>query len=191
MMALYFRVVPYDDLAIVSGYAGDRVAKLRYFLVESGIYHQLLARNPGNKLYRFNEAAVQGEIANLLAALGNPQEAGRLARTAISTLNTLALQPQASSIELSVAARALLETKVRGLVDLKLALSLAKRADTPDSGDSEVKETLANAYWENGDRQSAIRAIEQALALIESQPTPTRISLEKSLAHYRTAKLPR
>jgi Flp pilus assembly protein TadD len=74
------------------------------------------------------------------------------------------------------------------MADPKLGLELAKRAAALDPKDSEVQEILGEAYWLNRDRQSAVEAIEQALALIEPAPTPARRALEKTLAQYRGAR---
>jgi cytochrome c-type biogenesis protein CcmH/NrfG len=79
------------------------------------------------------------------------------------------------------------ETKVPAMADAKLGLVLAKRAAALDPKDSEVQEILAKAYWFNGERQFAVQAIEQALALIEPTPTPARQALEKTLGQYRSA----
>jgi hypothetical protein len=53
-----------------------------------------------------------------------------------------------------------------------------------------MQEVLAEAYWRNGNRDGAIHGIEKALSLIEQKPTPAREHLEKTLAEYRTGKLP-
>jgi Flp pilus assembly protein TadD len=111
----------------------------------------------------------------------------RLARAGIATLRELASDPQASPVELAVAARALLETKVSAMANPKMGLELARRSAALDPKDSEVQEILGEAFWLNGGRASAVQAIEQALSLIEAAPTPARKALEKTLAHYRTA----
>ena len=187
--ALFFRTIPYRNLGIVSGYAGHPDAKLRYFLTAIGIYDQLSARSPGNQSYRLGQAELHSDTANLSAEAGQNEEALRLARAGISTLKEIASEAQASPVELAVAARALLETKVPAMADAKLGLVLGKRAAALDPKDSEVQEILGEAYWLNGDRASAVEAIEQALALIEPAPTPARRALEKTLAQYRTAPL--
>ena len=187
--ALFFRSIPYRDLAIVNGFAGHPDAQLHDFLIAIEIGDQLLARNPGNPTYRFGRAELQADAANLCAAAGRTDEALRLARAGISTLKEIAAQPHASPVEVAVAARALLETKVPALADPKLGLALARRAAALDPEDSEVQQILGEGYWRNGDRASAAQAIEQALALIEPQPTPGRRQLEKTLAQYRSAPL--
>ncbi|MGA2116899.1 MAG: protein kinase [Bryobacteraceae bacterium] len=187
IMALYFRAIPYRDLGIVSGYAGHPDAKLRYFLIAIEIYDRLMAKNPANQAYRFAQAELQSDAADLSAGVGRSAEALRLAQAGLRTLKEIASGPQASPVELAIAARALLETKVTAMADPKLGLELAKRAAALDPRDSEVQEILGEAYWLNRDRQSAVEAIEQALALIEPAPTPTRRALEKTLAQYRGA----
>lgn len=188
IMALYFRTIPYRDLGIVSGYAGNQDAKLRYFLTAVEFYDRLRAKNPANRTYRFAQAELQADCANISSDLGRRALALQLARSGITTLRELASEPQASPVELAVSARALVETKIPHLADPKLGLVLAKRAVALDPKDSEVQEILAKAYWLNGDRQPAVQAIEQAIALIEQAPTPARQALEKTLAQYRSAR---
>ncbi len=189
IMALFFRTIPYRDLGIISGYAGHPDAKLRYLLIAIGIYDDLRAKNPENKGYPFGQAELEVDAANLSVEAGRQQEALRLARAGISTLKEVAAQPQASPVELAITARALLETKVSSLRDVKLGLTLVKRAAALAPKDSEVQEILAEGYWLNGDRPAAVEAIQQALALIELTPTPGRRALEKTLAQYRTAPI--
>ncbi len=64
---------------------------------------------------------------------------------------------------------------------------MARRAAALDPKDSEIQEILGEAHWLNGDRPAGVQALEQALALIEPSPTPTRRALEKTLAQYRGA----
>jgi eukaryotic-like serine/threonine-protein kinase len=187
VMALYFRTIPYRDLGIISGSAGHPDAKLRYFLIVIGIDDRLLARNPANRTYRFGQAELQADAANLSLAAGRTADAMRLARAGITTLREIALQPQAAPVEMAIAARALLETKVPKMADAKVGLVLARRAAALDPRDSEVQEILGEACWLNGDRQAAVQSIEQALALIEPAPTPARKALEKTLARYRSS----
>jgi non-specific serine/threonine protein kinase/serine/threonine-protein kinase len=185
--ALYFRAIPYRDLGIISGYAGDLPAKLKNFLVVIGIDDQLLAKNPANRAYRFSRAEMQADAADLSLGAGHRDEAMRLARDGMAALRALAADPKASPVELAVAARHLLETKVPGMVDITIGLDFAKRSAAIDPKDAEVQEILGEAYWLNGDRDHAVHALEQSLSLIEPAPTPARRELEATLAHYRIA----
>ncbi len=187
--ALYFRAIPYRDLGIISGYAGDSAAKLKNFLTVIAIYNQLLAKNPSNRTYRFPRAEMQADAANLTLAAGHRDEALQLARAGIGELRELAADAKASPVELAVAARHLLETKFPALADATKGLEFAKRSAALDPKDSEVQEILGEAYWLNGERENAVHAVEQSLSLIEPAPTPTRHELEKTLAFYRAAPL--
>jgi Flp pilus assembly protein TadD len=73
---------------------------------------------------------------------------------------------------------------------LSLAVALVTCANAQAGDDSEMQEALAEAYWRNGNRDGAIQATEKALSLIEQKPTRAREHLEKTLAVYRTGKLP-
>jgi tetratricopeptide (TPR) repeat protein len=184
VMALSFRTIPYRNLGIISGLAGKTTDQLHYFLQTCQIYDQLLAINPANETYRFSQAELRSDAANLMLP-ADPREAKRLGRLAIDTMKEAASSPQASAVELAITARSLIETKVPGLSDPKLALSLAQRSAALDAHDSEVMSILGEAYWANGDRSGAIRSAEQALALTGPTPTPERIELEAALAKYR------
>ena len=187
VMALYFRTIPYRDLGIVSGFAGHNDAKLRYFLTAIAIGDELRAKDPANRSYRLGQAELQADAANLSAEAGQRDAALRLARAGIATLKEIAAQPQASPVELAIAARALVETKASEMADARLGLSLAERAALLAPQDSEVQEILGEAHWRNGDRPGAVEALQRALALIEPAATPTRRALEKTLAEYRGA----
>ena len=190
VMALFFRVTPYRNLAIVNENAGNIAASRENFLAAIAIYDLLLQRSPSNRNYRLGRAELQTGAANHSVKLHLLADAERLAREGIGFLKEAAQSPDASPVELVIAARSLLESQVVALCDYSLALAFAKRASILGGDDSEMQEVLAEAYWRTGDRDGAIRAIEKALSLIERKPTPVRDRLEKTLAEYRSGKLP-
>jgi tetratricopeptide (TPR) repeat protein len=178
------------DLAIIHQMAGHTAASLENFLATLSVYDQLLARSPSNFRFRFSQAELASNAANLAMKLGRTAEAKRLADGAMPALKQLAAGPDASEVELAIAARNLLETEVRPWRDPKLALAFAKKSGQMNGKDAEIQEILAEAYWFNGDRAHAVQSIQQSLALIEQTPTPARQSLEKTLHLYQTGKLP-
>ena len=188
--ALYFRTIPWRDLAIVHELAGHTAASLASFLGAVAINDRLIAHNPANLAFRFSRAELASSAANNALRLGHTAEAERLAKSAIPVLKQIAASPDASDVELAITARHLLETEVVSLRDPKLALSLALKSSQMNSKDAEIQEILAEAYWANGDRAHAIESIQKSLALIEQTPTPTRQNFEKALHKYQTAKLP-
>lgn len=190
VQALYFRTIPLRDLAIIHQMAGHTAASLENFLATLSVYDQLLARSPSNFRFRFSQAELASNAANLAMKLGRTAEAKRLADGAMPALKQLAAGPDASEVELAIAARNLLETEVRPWRDPKLALAFAKKSGQMNGKDAEIQEILAEAYWFNGDRAHAVQSIQQSLALIEQTPTPARQSLEKTLHLYQTGKLP-
>jgi tetratricopeptide (TPR) repeat protein len=184
------RTTPYRNLAIINEYAGYIAASLRNFLAVIAIYDRLLERSPSNHNYRFSRAESQMAAANHSLKLHRIADAERLAREGISFLKEAARSPDASPVELVITARSLLECEVPAMRDYPLALTLVTRANAQPGDDSEMREVLAEAYWRNGNRDGAIHAIEKALSLIEQRPTPAREHLEKTLAEYRSGKLP-
>ncbi len=190
MQALYFRTIPWRDLAIVHQMAGQKAASLQAFLATIAVMDRLIHQSPSNLGYRFARAELQSSAANLAMKLGRKAEAEKLANAALPVLKQAAERPDASAVELAIAARNLLETEVRSLRDPKLALTFAIKSSQMDAKDAEIQEILAKAYWFNGDRPHAVQSIQQSLALIEQTPTPTRQALEKTLRQYQTVKLP-
>ena len=190
IQALYFRSIPLRDLAIVHQMAGQNAASLQTFLANIEVMDRLIVQSPSNLGYRFSRAELESSAANLATKLGRMGEAEQLASAALPVLKQAAERPDASAVELAIAARHLLETEVRRLRDPKLALTFAIKSSQLDAKDSEIQEILAEAYWFNGDRPHAVAAIQQSLALIEQTPTPTRQAFEKTFRMYQTAKLP-
>ena len=188
--ALYFRTIPWRDLAIVHELAGHTAASLASFLGAIAFNDRLITHSPANLAFRFSRAELASSAANNAMRLGNTAEAERLAKSALPTLKEIASSPDASDVELAIAARHLLETEVVSLRDPKLALTLALKSSQMNNKDAEIQEILAEAYWMNGDRAHAIESIQKSLALIEQTPTPTRQNFEKALHRYQTAKLP-
>jgi tetratricopeptide (TPR) repeat protein len=188
--ALFFRTIPYRDLAIVHQMAGHDSASLENFLAAIAVYDRLLAQSPANHNYRFARAELQASAGSLSIRLGRIPEGQRLASEAQPFLKETAQSEAANPVELAIAARCLLECEVRSLRDYKLALEFIQRAAAKDGQDSEIQEILGEAYWMNGAREPAIQAVERALSLIEQGPTPGRQALEKTLARYRGARLP-
>ena len=84
------------------------------------------------------------------------------------------------------------EEELPEFCDARKGLELAKRANDAAAGkDYVVLETLGQAYWINRDRDNAVKAIGQALMLIEApaagkEPSRVRRVYEKTLRDYRS-----
>ena len=190
IQALYFRTIPLRDLAIVQQMAGHIGQSFNAFLTDVAVLNRLIAQSPSNLTHRFSRAELESSAANLALKLGRPDEARQLAGSALPVLKQIAERPDASEVEMAIAARNLLETEVRPWRDPALALRLATKSAQMNGKDSEIQEILAEAYWFNRDRAHAVQSIQQSLSLIEQAPTPTRRALEKKLQQYQTAALP-
>lgn len=71
---------------------------------------------------------------------------------------------------------------------LKLALQVALKADDLTNGENaSVKDTLAKAYFDNGDLAKAVKTQESALVLLEGTKMAQDASLKKRLRLYRRA----
>lgn len=186
----------YRNLGVIHDYAGHTAEALSAYRTAISIYEKMLAANPGSSYYRTSLADLQANSALLSVKLGHRAEALRFARAGVPVLKQTALKPDASAAELNLAARFLTQEDLRELCEARLGLELARRANSSASGkDYVVLETLAQAYWINRDRENAIRSIQQALSLIEvpklgGKPSRVRLVFEKTLAGYRSSKLP-
>ncbi len=94
MMALSFRTIPYRNLGVISGLAGKSGDQLHYFLQTCQIYDQLLAIHPENEAYRFSQAELRSDAANLMLP-SDPPEATRLAKLAIGTMKEAVIRTRA------------------------------------------------------------------------------------------------
>jgi non-specific serine/threonine protein kinase/serine/threonine-protein kinase len=180
--ALYLRMRldPYTYLLRVSSQADQ----LRYYSILEGIFQELLKRYPGNESIEFDRAAAQASAANLQFELRRADEAARMARISFPSIKRVALEPQALAVTQATAAAAL-DARVPGFSDPKLALELARRADSGyESKDAETLSILARAYAANGDRQSAAAAQQRALSLMAKASPAAREEAEKKRAAY-------
>ncbi len=185
IQSLYLSTTPYYQLAELSAIAGHKRDELRYRLTDIGIFDRLSAREPESRSYRLAQAEQQADAANVSWELGQREQAMRLAAAGIPVLKSAALAGQASAPELLLAATALLNSKVRTYSDVRLGLRLAQRAMALNPDDVDTLQTAAKGYWLNGDRVSAARMLERALALLSATPTPQRREMQAVLERYR------
>jgi non-specific serine/threonine protein kinase/serine/threonine-protein kinase len=189
------RATIYRNLGVIEDYAGRTVAALAAYKSAISIYEQMLAANGNNPYFRTTLADVQANAALLSLKLGRHAEAEKLIGAGLPVLKQTAMQKDASSSELNLAARFLTKEEFPKFCDARLGLELAQRANKVAEGkDYVVLETLGQAYWINRDRDGAAQSIEQALSLIEA-PTPgnptTRVRrlYEATLTGYKTDRL--
>jgi non-specific serine/threonine protein kinase/serine/threonine-protein kinase len=185
----------YRNLGVIEDYAGRTEAALAAYKTAISIYEQMLAANGNNPYFRTTLADVEANAALLSLKLGHHAEAEKLIGAGLPVLKQTALQKDASSSELNLAARFITKEEFPAFCDASLGLELAKRANKAAEGkDYVVLETLGEAYWINRDRDDAAHSIEQALSLIEtptsgSQPSRVRRVYEATLKGYKADKL--
>jgi len=189
------RATIYRNLGVIEDYADRTVAALAAYKSAISIYEQMLAANGNNPYFRTTLADVQANAALLSLKLGRHAEAEKLIGAGLPVLKQTAMQKDASSSELNLAARFLTKEEFPKFCDARLGLELAQRANKVAEGkDYVVLETLGQAYWINRDRDGAAQSIEQALSLIEAPtpgnpPTRVRRVYEETLKSYKTDKL--
>ncbi len=185
----------YRNLGVIEDYAGRAAEALAAYLTAASIYEQMLSADSNNPYARTSLADLRANAALLSVKLGRRKEALELARAGVPVLKQTALQTDASAAELNLAARFLTQKELPELCDAHLGLQFAKRANTAAAGkDYVLLETLAQAYWINGDRENAVHSIEQALSLIEAptagkESSRVRRNYEATLRGYRADQL--
>lgn len=185
----------YRNLGVIEDYAGRTEAALDAYKTSAATFRQMLADNPNAPFYRTALADIEANAALLSIKLGHKAEAQRLAHEGVPVLEETAAKKDASAAELNLAARFMTEEELPEFCDARKGLELAKRANDAAAGkDYVVLETLGQAYWINRDRDDAVKAIEQALSLIEGVtagkgPSRVRRVYEKTLQEYRTEEL--
>ncbi len=185
----------YRNLGVIQDYAGRTAAALASYNTAISIYGQMLAANGNNPYFRTTLADVEANAALLSLKLGHHAEAEKLIGAGLPVLKQTAMQQDASSSELNLAARFLTKEEFPKFCDAHLGLELAQRANKAAEGkDYVVLETLGQAYWINRDRDDAARSIEQALSLIEAPKageasSRVRRVYETTLKEYTTEKL--
>jgi tetratricopeptide (TPR) repeat protein len=195
VLALRMRLDPYTYLLTVSSNS-DR---LRLHQILEGIFDAVEVHYPSSDAPEFDRAVLRAAAADLNFELGRRDEAIRLAGLAFPVLKRIALAPRALAVMQATAAKALLDSKVPGFADPKLALALAERANTrPDSTESVAMVTpadvlaypavLARAQWENGNPEGAIHAQERAVALLANAAPVLLAEARKTLERYRGQK---
>ncbi len=165
--ALYHSTAAYRDLGIVYGYASNRPKAIDNFRTAVAIFDRLLKVDPANNTYRSVQADLQLRIGDALFETGHKAEAMGAAGAGLKSMCRLADEPGATASTLRAAARCLMTTNVVPLRDYPRALVYARKAaELGRYKDSLALESLADAYWRNGDFAGARTALDQALALV-------------------------
>ncbi len=182
--ALYSSTIAYRDLGIVYGYASNQPKAIENFRIAVAIFDRLLKVDPANETYRSVQADLQLRIGDALCETGHPEEAMASATAGLKTMCQLADEPGATASTLRAAARCLMTTEVVPLRNCSRALAYARKAaEMGNYKDSLALESLADAYWRNGDFAGARVALDRALALVPAarpgeKPSHARQSLE-------------
>jgi eukaryotic-like serine/threonine-protein kinase len=194
------RASTYRNLAVIEDYAGRDEAALADYKTAASIFKQILAADVNTPFARTALADLQANASLIALKSGRKAEAQELAHQGVPVLKQSAMQKDASAAELNLAARFITTADLPEFCDAQQGLELAKRANSGANGkDYVVLETLAQAYWINGDRADAVQSIEQALTLIEAPAAGTagsgpdsgrvRRNYEKELKDYQAEKL--
>jgi tetratricopeptide (TPR) repeat protein len=121
-------------------------------------------------------------------ALGRAEDARRMAVDQLDLLRRLAERPDPSPDTLREYASALLTVEPEDLRDPAAALPLAERANEMVRGENpEFLDTLALAYYMNGDTPKAVQVQRQAIALLPPEQSRLRAELEANLAKFEAA----
>jgi non-specific serine/threonine protein kinase/serine/threonine-protein kinase len=144
--------------------------------------------DPSNEIARERLALLEILAGDYFIELHNSPEGRRHTERGLALLKELASGPEARPALVHSYANALLTARPEDLRNPGLALEIAKiAAQKTNRSDLVFLDTLARAYQANGDSQSAIQTIEEAISKLPpaQQPSHMRKVLENHLNQFR------
>jgi len=135
-----------------------------------------------------NTLIMKGDLSDILWALGQRDEAETLMREVLEGTRAVAEAPDAVPVDINNYAFLLVSCQPESLRDPARGLELAQQAVLLDGRRQHTTlDTLAYAYYVNGQTQWAIELQEEALFLLEPGETLARRQYERHLAEFREA----
>ncbi len=171
--------------------AGDIHAELAHPEEARKAFQRALARARALDDALRSDSWSQGRMAaayEKLSHLSNADEARSLMLKAREIQLRRAADASADSAALNECAMLLLTCEPADLRDIKAAVGCAERAEAQTKSQSpEVLDTLAQAYFADGQAQRAADTEKEALALFDPRPSSRRTRFEERLAEYVAA----
>jgi len=135
---------------------------------------QLVTGDPNNTQRQSQLAGGLMDFAVVLTKAGKRDEARKAAARGLEIQRSLVKREEVSSGELAQYARSLLDCEPPDLRNPKMAVEVARHAaEMTKFEDSEILDTLAQAYFASGDATHAVQTEQKALTLSGATTEPS------------------
>ncbi len=186
----YRRLIAYTQIYVAQARLAEnnRSQAMEMYSKAAASMQMLILIDPSDSKAPAGLALALSNMASEMVKLGDMANAEKASSEAIELMRAVAEKPGAGPYEWNVYANTLLKSEIASLRQPVKALELALRASraTKDSN-ATFLDTLAWAYYRNGDAPSAVKAERKALALVPSGDAlgqGLRRELEQGLAQF-------
>jgi tetratricopeptide (TPR) repeat protein len=186
----YRRLIAYTQIYVAQALLAedDRAGAMRTYSKAAASMHTLISIDPSDSKAPTGLALALSSMASEMKKIGDLANAEKASSEAIELMRAVAEKPGAGPFEWNAYANTLLKSEIESQRQPAKALELALRASraTKDSN-ATFLDTLAWAYFRNGDAASAVRTGHKALALVpagEALGQGLRSEIEQGLAQF-------
>ncbi len=186
----YRRLIAYTQIYVAQALLanGDRAGAMETYSKAVASMHTLMSIDPSDNKAPAGLALALTRMATEMSKAGDLENAAKAGSEALELMRVVAERPGAGPYEWNDYANALLKTDVESLRQPVKALELALHATgVTKEPNAMFLDTLAWAYFQTGDRPSAIRTERQALTLVpvgNALGQGLRTELEQGLAVF-------
>ena len=186
----YRRLIAYTQIYLAQALLAkdDRAGAMETYTKAAASMHTLISIDPSDSKAPTGLALALTNMASEMTKVGDAVSSAKAASEAIELLRAVAERPAAGPSEWNGYANALLKSEIESLRRPAKALELALRATRATTEPNPLfLDTLAWAYFRNGDVASAIRTERQALSLVpvdNALGQGLRSELEQGLAQF-------
>jgi tetratricopeptide (TPR) repeat protein len=176
----------YVAQALLAG--GDRAGSMETYAKATASMQTLMSIDPSDSKAPTGLALALSGMATEMKKLGDLENAAKAEGESIELMRALAERPGAGPYDWNGYANALVKAETESMQQPAKALELALRATLATKESNPLfLDTLAWAYFRNGDAASAIRTERQALSLVSAGNAlgqGLRSELEQGLAQF-------
>jgi tetratricopeptide (TPR) repeat protein len=192
----YRRLIAYTQIYVAQARLaqGDREGAMATYSKAVASMQTLISIDPSDSKAPTGLALTLSNMASEMKKAGDLANAEKASSQAIELLRAVAENAGAGPYEWNAYANALLKSEIESLRQPAKALELALRAShATKESNATFLDTLAWAYFRNGDAASAIRTEHKALGLVpagDALGQGLRSELEQGLAQFKTESVP-
>ena len=188
----YRRLIAYTQIYVAQALLAqdDRAGAMETYSKAVASMQTLMAIDPSDSKAPAGLALTLSIMATEMKKIGDLASAEKAGSEAIELMRAVAEKPGAGPYEWNAYANTLLKSEIESMRQPAKALELALRASrATKESNATFLDTLAWAYFRNGDAASAIRTERMALGLVpagDSLGQGLRSEIEQGLAQFET-----